>query len=1032
MKKSLSLILAIAMVFSMFASVAFAAEATTTTTPKTTEEKYDALKALGIFEGDETGANLTGDMTRAQLAKIVTKLLKVSEDKAANTYTDVPADHWAAGFIGAATTAKAFDGVAPGKFDPEGKVSFQQLATVLVRLTGLAQSTDAVTGKVDEWAKGYVAAAVKELGLSQADYTVNANRGVFVELTFAALPKVVIPGKVSVVEAKATGVYKVQVTFNKAVDTAAAKLALTKGTLAVGTSTTAPVWSEDKTTVTLTTDTRITEGQYTVTVSGLDAAVVDKTTATFTATDEQVSKIDFVNANDTVAYSKYATIKVKATNQYGEAVSLGASSFTALVSGQNPDSFKKDADGNLVITDDIKSVGGITQGNGIIPVTVYFNNSNVTASKNFKVGTVPLLTTIETGTVTYSNNATKLSAADETASIPLKMFDQYGNPIVKGQLTPVAPAAGGTPVAEISASTINPVITPYEQKLEVVRKNGDYTDFYDDNDNARLQVKLTQKLDKSAEYTVNIYGGSSSATAVVNVSAANLATKFEFDASAVVIAAGDADTIVPLIATDANGNKLSAQDIVDQYARFNITASNGKAEIVKTGGDKGKVKISYTAANTVGSKIYVSGTINQSLTNTFVQTSIPVSDARVPERITVKTEPATKAILGADSEIVYMLKDQYGKDLKKTDATVPGTNGQTSKFQVKVTITTEGGAGYSFKATAAGGVPLPAVHTSTTTGSVTEDIFYFAHNQLDYFNKGFNLTTEPTVGKVTVKAVVEKAPNGTSNFSDYSSVVTRSLESIKADTTLTYSLGTIGELYAAQDKLATSNFTGAASDIATVELLTAANSRFDKKLSVVAKDSAGNTVKLPSNYIDGISTSDPTVANVGKDGTDGYVIGNKTGTATVMAVVYTNKGQTINLTQTVTVKADPISVATLTADNSKADYDATKNYAYMYFNALKAVDNYGIEYKTNSEKDSAGNLKKAVGTVDADPIAAYFSVLGVQYTVEVVQGTGKVDLNTRTGQITNVDASVLEFVITAITPNGKSVTMLVSKPVTTP
>lgn len=998
MKKSLSLILAIAMVFSMFASVAFAAEATTTTTPKTTEEKYDALKALGIFEGDETGANLTGDMTRAQLAKIVTKLLKVSEDKAANTYTDVPADHWAAGFIGAATTAKAFDGVAPGKFDPEGKVSFQQLATVLVRLTGLAQSTDAVTGKVDEWAKGYVAAAVKELGLSQADYTVNANRGVFVELTFAALPKVVIPGKVSVVEAKATGVYKVQVTFNKAVDAAAAKLALTKGTLAVGTSTTAPVWSEDKTMVTLNTDTRITEGQYTVTLSGLDAAVVDKTTATFTANDEQVSKIDFVNANDTVAYSKFATIKVKATNQYGEAVSLGASSFTALVSGQNPDTFKKDEDGNLVITDDITSVGGITQGNGIIPVTVYYNNSNVTASKNFKVGTVPLLTKIETGTVTYSNKATALRAADETASIPLKMYDQYGNPIVKGQLQ----------AKEISATTINPLITPYEEKLVVVRTNNDYTDFFNDNDESRILIKLTGKLDKSAEYTVNIYGANSSANAVINVSAANLATKFEFDVSAVTIAAGDADTIVPIIATDANGNKLSAQDIVDQKTRFNINATNATTTIVETGTDKGKVKLAYNtpASNTVGSRIYVSGIINQSLTNTYVQATIPVSDARVPEKIDVSTEPATKAILGADSEIKYKLKDQYGKDISSIEANVPSANGQTAKYRVKVTILTEGTAGFAFNSASA---PAQETGYPKVTGNTVENLFYFGYDKLAAFNDGMKLTTTEAEGKVTVRAVVEKAPNGTSNFSDYSSVVTRTLESIKADSDLTYSLGTVGDLYAAKDKLSNN------AAITAVDKLLAADSQFDKKISVIAKDSAGNTVKLPSNSVQGIVSSDQSVVTYAVYNQDGYLLGNKAGTATVSAVVYTNKGTTINLTQDVTVKADSISVATISADKKTADLDtANKDYAYKYFNNLKVVDNYGIEYKTDASKN-------------IDPVSDYFSVLGVQYTVEVVQGTGKVEMDTKTGKITSVESTVKEFVITAIAPNGKSVTVLVSR-----
>ena len=55
---------------------------------------------------------------------------------------------------------------------------------------------------------------------------------------------------------------------------------------------------------------------------------------------------------------------------------------------------------------------------------------------------------------------------------------------------------------------------------------------FDDNDNARVEVKLTAKLDKTADYTVNIYGGSSSATATVSVGAANLATKLEFDTSA--------------------------------------------------------------------------------------------------------------------------------------------------------------------------------------------------------------------------------------------------------------------------------------------------------------------------------------------------------------------------------------------------------------------------------------------------------------------------------------------------------------------
>ncbi|CAN7151466.1 S-layer homology domain-containing protein [Paenibacillus sp. LjRoot153] len=1047
MKKSLKVIATATLAFSMFASVAMAAETTTTptatttaTTVKTSKDfkdlagldaatiaKIDAMLAKKYFEGTaEDSFGIKENMTRAQFAKVLVLVSGVPFDATVKTssFGDVKADDtangWAIPYIEAAKKAGLVDGKTDSSFDPSANVTLGEFATALVKGLGIKPDT---TGT--PWYADAIKQAVdKKLLPEGTDGSKFATRADLVVGAFTADAAIASVGKVSVTEAKAAGVYKVKVTFSKAVDTTLAKLALTKGTLAVSTSTTAPVWSEDKKSVTLTTDTRITEGDYTVTLSGLAADAVDKTTATFKATDETVNKIDFVNAGDTVAYSKVATIKLKATNQYDEAVSLGTSSFTALVSGQAPASFKKDADGNLVITANVSGTAGVTQGNGIIPVTVYLNNSNVTVSKNFKVGTVPILSKIEAGKVTYPNSGTKLAAKDETASIALNLIDQYGNAIVKSQLQPIdiTPNDGlNNPVAEISASTINPVITPYEQKLAVVRTNNDYTDFFDDNDNARIKVQLTEKLDKSADYTVNIYGGSSSATATISVGAANLATKFEFDAAAVVIAAGDTTTVVPLIATDANGNKLSAQDIVDQKTRFNITASNATAAIVETGSDKGKVKLTYTGTNTVGGKVYVSGTINQSQTNTFVQTSIAISDARVPERISVTTEPTAKAILGADSEVVYMLKDQYGKDVKNIAATIPSANGQTSQYQVKVVVTATGTTGISFKGaqdlTNTDTSDDAALPTGTATGT-NETTYVFGPSQLVYFNKGFNLLTNTAEGKVTVKATIEKAPNGTSNFSDYSSSVTRSLESIKPDTALTYSLNTVGSLFAAKDKFASNAAVVGTNPGQAADGLVAGNSRFDKKLGVVAKDSAGNTVKLPLNYVRGISSSDPNVLAVDTYTTggveDGYILGNKAGTATVSAVVYTNKGQTLNLTQEITVKADTITVETMTADNSTATYAAGNNYAYKYFNNLKVVDNYGIEYKTDA-------------TAGTDPIAQYFAVLGVQYTVQTLQGTGSVTINSSTGAITNVPAAVTEFLITAIAPNGKSLTMLVSK-----
>ncbi|TXK80965.1 hypothetical protein [Paenibacillus sp. N3.4] len=796
----------------------------------------------------------------------------------------------------------------------------------------------------------------------------------------------------------------------------------------------------------MTTDTRISEGDYTVTVSGLDAATVDKTTATFKATDEQVTKIDFVNASDTVAYSKFAVIKLKAANQYGEAVSLGTSSFTALVSGQSPTTFKKDDDGNLVVTADVTK-NGTSQGNGIIPVTVYFNNSNITVSKNFKVGTVPILSKIEAGKVTYSNNGTRLTSGDDTASIAMNLFDQYGNPVVKSQLQPITPQGGTAAIAEIAASNINPVVTPYEQNITVVRTNNDYTDFFDDNDNARIKIKLANKLDKTADYTVNIYGGSSSATATISVGAGALATKVEFDTSGVVIAAGDQDVKVPLIVTDAAGNKLSAADIAndDNKGRFSFTVTNGTATLVTSGADKGKLNLNFTSANTVGNKVYISGQIQQSQTNTFVQSNIAVQDARVAERITVTTEPAAKAIFGASDKVVYQLKDQYGSDIDKVASNVTNQSGQVSNYRVRVDVTrdtasTDTNANKISTATLAT-APAPVAGTNTVT-------YYFSNTELAEFNKGFNVTsTSGSVGKVTVKATIEKAPGalgGTLAFSDYSSSISRSYEAIKSDASLTYSLNTIGNLFAAIDKFsgnASIKIGSTANDSLTAG---AHDSRFDKKIGVTAKDSSGATVKLPYNFVKSVSSTNPTVvsfATATNDTNDsnttttttgvqfpatggllsnGFVIGNKAGTATVSVVVYTNKGATLTLTQDVTVKDEAITVDSIVAGKSSRDYlnaptpGATPvafTYAYEYFtkdadNQLKVKDQYGIEYK------------------NAD-IARYNAVLGVSYTVTATGGS--VDINPITGQIGTITSGVTDFTITASAPNGKSVQVVVKK-----
>jgi len=1027
MKKSLSLLLAIAMVFSLFAGVASAAD-----NGKTALEKFNELKAKGIFAGiDEQGTpGLDQPMTRAQYARVAALILglqgispngdtKVVTEK---PFKDVELDAWFVEEVAAVKEAGIMVGNPDGTFNPNGNITVQELAVVTAQSLGLTPVEDAKVEGADDWAAGYIQALLNEGINFPTNYKEYATRAQLVEVAYQADQKVnpVEPAVASIKSAKAIGVYKVEVQLDKAVDTTKATLSLARGNAKVSAKT---VWSNDGKSAVLETDTRIVAGEYTVTLGGLSDSEVGTKTFTFTAEDEKVTKLDFVTASDYLPYSVAAAVEVRAENQYGEPTSLGVSNFTALVSGQAPEQVRKNEQGNIEIIVNVKKQN-VTQGNGLVPITIYLNNSNVMNSKTFQVGTVPILTKIEAGEVTYSNKSTnKLTAAGDKAEIALKFYDQYGNPLVKKQFEP-----NGSDPAEVNPNIISAIILPYEENLEVVKaggKNASFTadDLFDDEGNPQLTIKLASKIDKNQDYTVNIYGAAQSATATISVGAGNLATKIEFDTSSVVLAANDSEVLIPVIAYDANGNKLSEQDIADNEKanRFSWSASNADTiGIVLTGKDKGKLRVKFKQDvstgnyNPVGSRVYVSGQIPKVPANTFVQTSIVVSEPRVPDHIVVKDANAPKAILGASDDLQFELRDQYGKAFEKNISStwVVSSNGQQSQYRVVVEVS-RSGAGVD-------AVPTDAPSSVTTDVYGTKTTYTFGPGELSKFKEKWSLTSTAAEGKVTVKAKVQRS-TPTSDWSDYSSTVTRTFESIKWDTKLTYELKAIGDLFAAKDKLTNTK-------LPVSDKLEPETSKFAKKLEVIAKTEAGEEVKLPKNFVRQISSSDPNVLLVGTDpdpaNEDGYVLGNKAGTATVQAVVYTNVGNTIFLSQQVTVKADPIAVDSITVKETSYtftnDTDVEGKYAYELFKELKVKDQYGIEYIS---KPAATNPNPNNDNV----VANYDAVLGIRYAVEVTSGDGRVDIDAQTGEIVDLVGNVDEFIITVMAPNGKSATILVAR-----
>ncbi|MBP1992626.1 S-layer homology domain-containing protein [Paenibacillus eucommiae] len=1003
MKKSLSVILSSAMALSMFSSMAFAKTSEDFTDLKdldaATKAKFDALISAGIFDGvSETTFGLKDPMNRAQFAKVAALVFGLTVDSTLTTssFTDVKADDksngYALPYIEALKKANLTDGYAPGEYNPAGQVTREQLATFLLRALGKdaeAKATPGVSDKtVSTWAKGYVALAL-ELKLidNQTDGSFGgtnvANRELLVLSGYQAkvlYEQINVPAKASVSEAKATGVQTVTVTLNKAVDTAKAKLALTRGNAAV--TTTTKFADDGKSAVLTLTDSKISASEYTVTLSGLEAESIDKATGTFTGENELVSKLDFVGASDTIAYSSNATVKVKATNQYGEAASLGSSNFTAFVLG-NQVAPTKDKDGNLVIKYDLKGITGLVQGSSQVPVIIYHNDTRLTANQTFKLGNSPFLSKVEVKEVEYSNKGTALASNGEFASIPLSLYDQYGNPIIKAQFDS----------NEVSTTTINAIVTPYSPNLAYVAG-----DLFDSNDEPRIRINLINKEDKTSDYTVNVYAGSSTATAIVKVSAANLATKIDFGQYSGTLAAGDTDVYLPIVATDANGKTLTAQDIVDNAGRFTFSASNTTAApyIVVNGDNKGKLRLQVNPATTARSSVYVTGFINTATANSSAQTQIQVQEARYPERVAVTVEPAVKAILGATSKVTFQLKDQYGANIA-VGSNIPNANGQQSNYKVKLTVAGE--------AATSSGITLKETSSGTILNNGTFEKEY-SPSQLAAFNGGFEFFTDAEkTGKLTVRAVIQK-DSGT-GYSDSSTSISRSLEAISKSTNLTYTLGTIGNLYALTDNNSIVEATG---DTKVPE-----TSLLGKTLSITAKDAAGNTVAFPGNNVKSVTSTDSSIVRTGDAADKGYVLGGRAGTSTVTAFVYTNAGTTISLTQDVTVKADTITVDALTVANARFDYALGNNDGVLLM-GLKAVDQYGIAYTgLNSAPTPESIIRK------------YDKLLGIRYTATSIQGDGSVNLDATTGKF-SITGNVTEFVLTAVAPNGKTVSALVTKP----
>lgn len=117
------------------------------------DEAVAVMSAVGVLAGTEDGTNFApkDELDRASAAKIITYLAvgptAADSMKASDApFDDVPASHWAAGFIAYCKTSGIIAGDGSGKFNPSDKVKTNEFAKMLLTVLGYDANIEGMTG----------------------------------------------------------------------------------------------------------------------------------------------------------------------------------------------------------------------------------------------------------------------------------------------------------------------------------------------------------------------------------------------------------------------------------------------------------------------------------------------------------------------------------------------------------------------------------------------------------------------------------------------------------------------------------------------------------------------------------------------------------------------------------------------------------------------------------------------------------------------------------------------------------------------
>ena len=190
LKKLISVIIAVIMLVSSFATVAAADYADV----ESTNSYYKAIKVLsglGIAQGDDEGNfNPQNDVKRSEMVAFVCRAMgeeDIATASASNAFTDVAANHWAAGYIAWGVNRGIINGMGDGTFAPDASVTYQDAVVMIMRALGY----DRIAQRAENggYPTGYLKLASQYGVLKDAGYdnAKAATREIIAQLIYNAL-----------------------------------------------------------------------------------------------------------------------------------------------------------------------------------------------------------------------------------------------------------------------------------------------------------------------------------------------------------------------------------------------------------------------------------------------------------------------------------------------------------------------------------------------------------------------------------------------------------------------------------------------------------------------------------------------------------------------------------------------------------------------------------------------------------------------------------------------------------------------------